>query len=136
MFGKQLGLSQADWGPRSEWDCPVRIQDRRIVHDQIGQPAGWEMNGAILVEWRPRFELLGGYVNYDGVADQSLVLSHNNRETIFDGADLNGSHYVDIDGVASGHVKLIDISNCQGNAILRVDGKKIGPISQGYRWTA
>lgn len=131
FFGKQMG-PYGNWGPRSEWDCSVIIKDHKITHDTLGQPAGWQLNGAILVEWRPRFELLGGSVSYDGPADQSLILAHMNQEVIVDGLQIHGARFFDINGVAAGRTKLIDIKNVTDNVILRIDGKKIGPLNQGY----
>lgn len=132
-FGRQEGGGST---PRMAWDCPLRIKDRRIIHDQIGQPAGWLLNGAVLCEWRPRFELLGGEINYDGLADQNLVHAHMNEEVIVDGTKIHGQRYFNIDGVAAGRTKLIDISNVTGDTLLRIDGVKIGPLNQGYRWSA
>ncbi len=132
-FGRQTGDGST---PRQAWDCPLRIKDRLITHTTQGQPAGWLLNGAILCEWAPRFELLGGKVDYDGPADQDLVHAHMNEEVIVDGTEINGAKHFSITGVASGRTKLIDISNVTGHCNLSIDGKKIGLLNQGYRWAA
>jgi len=135
FFGKQVAIHYdpvtgklLDMGPRSRWDCPVLVKDTVIDNRAIWTP---QLRGGIVVEHRPLFELLGGSVSHDGVADRPLVHSYKNDIVRIDGTRFHGNKQVNIEGA-----KDIDIANCTGNVQLVVDGVKIGPISNGFRLSA
>lgn len=126
MFGKQVDPNVDNMGPRTFWNCPVRIQDTVIDNGAHNAPI---LRGAILVEHRPSFELLGGSISHDGPADRPLVLAHQVDRVIISGASFHGAKQIAINGA-----KEIHVTGCTGSVTLEVDGTKIGPISQDFHW--
>lgn len=150
FFGKQYGINQTNWGPRSEWNCPVVIRGHTIRHSTAGAPAGWTLNGAIVVEWRPEALFEGVDCEFAGPANQELVLCNKTERVIMregpymkpDGTigsrkcSFRGQRPFKIDGVGFGRVKLIDIEPNDSTVDLLVDGVNKGPLSRGFHYVA
>ena len=144
FFGKTMTGTAGNFGPRSEWDCPVLVKDTKVNH----VASGYTLKGAIMAEWRPLVELLGGEIHYDGTADRDLCHFHNNHENMIDGTSFRGSHNIDFDFDHDFPKPwVVDVSNCQGSVPIRIfvnhpDGaggtKQVkqfqGPVSGGVHW--
>ena len=111
-------------GPRTRWDCPVELLDTRIVHDSLGQ---YELRGALLCEHRPSIRILGGEINYNGLADRDLCHIYKTDEVLIDACRIEGQRFVDITGAQT-----VRITNCTGNARVRINGVVVGKVSEGY----
>lgn len=151
FFGKQYGINQSSgWGPRSEWNCPVVLRGHTIYHTTRNAPANWTLNGAVCIEWRPEALFEGVDCEYDGPANQELVLCNKNERVIVrdgpymkpDGTigtrrcSFRGQRPFKIEGVSFGRVKLIDIAPNDSTVDLHIDGVNKGPFSRGYMWAA
>ena len=128
FFGRQEGDGST---PRLFWDCPVLVQDTHIVHDSQGQ---YELRGALHADNRPLLEVLGGSTVYKGAADRHVWTTGGVKKVVVDGHHFESSRMVDLDKVDE-----VEFTNCTTDianpVILRVNGTKIGPVNQDFRWS-
>lgn len=129
FFGRQEGDGSS---PRKRWDCPAVVKDTHIVHDSAG---AYELRGALHADNRPSLTVLGGSTVYKGLADRHVWTTGAVDEVIVDGHHFEASRMVDLD-----KVKKVEFTNCTTDpanpVILRVNGTKIGPVSQDFVWQA